>query len=109
MRAGILRHRVAIEAYDATVDDWGQPVEAWAPVVTDLPAEVRDVRGREFWSGTQAPAGDVTTRVRIRHRDDVALVRQMRVVHDGRVLPVEAVLDPDGRRTELHLMCREVS
>ncbi len=109
MRAGILRHRVSIEAYDAAVDEWGQPVEAWATVVTDLPAEVRDVRGREFWSGTQTPAGEVTTRVRIRYRDDVVFARQMRVVHQGRVLPVEAVLDPDGRRTELHLMCKEAS
>lgn len=109
MRAGILRHRVSIEAYGTALDSWGQPVEAWAAILTNLPAEVRDIRGREFWSGGQTPAGEVTTRVRIRYRDDVDLTRQMRVVHQGRVLPVETILDPDGKRTELHLMCQEAS
>ena len=109
MRAGILRHRVSIEAYDATVDAWGQPVEAWTAIATSLPADVRDVRGREYWSGGQTPAGEVTTRVRIRYRDDLSLARQMRVVHGGRVLPIEAILDPDGRRVELHLMCQEAA
>lgn len=109
MRAGILRHRVSIEELGTLIDDWGQPIEAWTAILTNVPSEVRDIRGREFWSGGQTPAGEVTTRVRIRWRDDIALLRQMRVVHQDRVLAVEAILDPDGRRTELHLMCQEAS
>lgn len=106
VRAGILRHRVNIEAHDTGTDEWGQPVDTWTPVVTSLPAEIRDIRGREFWSSGQAPAGEVTVRVRIRYRED--LKRQMRVKHIDEVLLIEAIIDPDGRRTELHLMCRRV-
>ena len=107
VRAGILRHRVVIEGPLDDVDEWGQPVAGWETVVPNLPAEVRDIRGREFWESGQAPAGEVTTRVRIRYRDD--LTRQMRVLHGERTLLMEAIIDPDGRRTELHLMCREAS
>lgn len=108
MRAGILRHRVTIEAKTHVTDDWGEPHEEWSALVANLPAEVRDIRGREYWhSGQPAPVGEVTIRVRIRYRGD--LDRQIRVVHAGRVYAVEAVLDPDGRRTELHIMCKELS
>lgn len=107
VRAGVLRHRVTIQTPETGQDDWGQPVEGWTDVLTDLPAEVRDIRGREFWQQQQAPGGDVNTRVRIRYRDD--LTRQMRVLHLGRVLAIEAIIDPDGRMAELHLMCREAT
>lgn len=107
MRGGILRHRVTFEAPQTGVDDWGQPLSGWTTVASSVPAEVRDIRGREFWGGQQVPVGEVTTRVRIRYRTD--LTRQMRVTHDGRHLLIEAILDPDGKRTELHVMCQEQS
>jgi SPP1 family predicted phage head-tail adaptor len=106
VRAGILRHRVQIQEWtDTGSDEWGQPVKDWVDVVSSLPAEVRDIRGREFWEVGQAQGGEVTTRVRIRYRED--LDRTMRVFHAGRELMIEAIIDPDGRREELHLMCRE--
>lgn len=107
VRAGVLRHRVTIQTPATDQDAWGQPIEGWSDVLTDLPAEVRDIRGREFWQQQQAPGGDVNTRVRIRYRAD--LDRQMRVLHMGRVLAIEAIIDPDGRMAELHLMCREAT
>ena len=107
VRAGVLRHRVTIQTPKTEQDEWGQPVEGWSDVLTDLSAEVRDIRGREFWQQQQAPGGDVNTRVRIRYRTD--LDRQMRVLHLGRVLAIEAIIDPDGKMTELHLMCREAT
>ena len=107
VRAGVLRHRVTIQTPATDQDTWGQPIEGWSDVVTNLPAEVRDIRGREFWQQQQAPGGDVNTRVRIRYRTD--LERQMRVLHLGRALEIEAIIDPDGRMTELHLMCREAT
>jgi len=107
MHAGILRHRVRIEAPVEGTNEWGEPSQGWETVVDNLAAEVRDIRGREYWQSGQVPVGEVTTRVRVRYRPGIA--RQMRVIHGDRVLSIEAVIDPDGRRTELHLMCREVS
>lgn len=106
VRAGILRHRVQIQEWtDSGTDEYGQPVKEWVDVVASVPAEVRDIRGREFWEVGQAQGGDVNTRVRIRYRED--LDRHMRVLHAGRELMIEAIIDPNGRTTELHLMCRE--
>lgn len=107
MRGGVLRHRVTIQRPVTGVDDWGQPLDGWVDLEANVPAEVRDIRGREFWSGAQAPAGDVTVRVRVRFRTDVT--RQMRIVGEACALQIEAVIDPDGKRTELHLMCLELS
>lgn len=107
VRAGVLRHRVTIQRPQTGTDEWGQPVDGWVNVATNVPAEVRDIRGREFWQQQQVPGGDVNTRVRVRYRTD--LERQMRVVHMGRNLEIEALIDPDGRMTELHVMCREAT
>lgn len=105
MRAGVLRHRVTIQEWsDDGPDSWGQPEKEWSAVAT-VYGEVRDIRGREFWESGQSQGGLVTSRVRIRYRSDVD--RNMRVVHGTRALMIEAVIDPDGRRRELHLMCRE--
>jgi head-tail adaptor len=32
----------------------------------------------------------------------------MRVIYGARTLEIVSVLDPDGRRIELHLMCQEI-
>jgi SPP1 family predicted phage head-tail adaptor len=105
VRAGILRHRVEIQKWaDSGPDDHGQPVQDWQAVAF-VWGEVRDVRGREFWETGQAQAGEVTTRVRVRYRED--LDRTMRVLYRDRILRITEILDPDGRRRDLHLMCRE--
>jgi SPP1 family predicted phage head-tail adaptor len=107
VRAGILRHRVRIQQWtDSGPDVLGQPQKTWQDVATVF-GEVRDIRGREFWTSGQVESGEVTTRVRIRHRSNVD--RNMRVLHAGRELMIEAVVDPNGRGQELHLMCREES
>lgn len=112
VRAGVLRHRVTFHTVVQGSDEWGQPTEVLVPVFVNEPAEVRDIRGREYWQQQQVPAGEVTTRIRVRYRPEYH--RQMVVEwHVEGATPrwfeVEAVLDPDGRRTELHVMCREHS
>lgn len=107
MRGGLLRHRITIEQRESGVDTLGQPLDGWSVVSEKVPAEVRDIRGREFWVSQQVPAGEVTTRVRVRYRTD--LTRQMRILHQAAIFEIVAILDPDGRSTELHLMCREMS
>lgn len=112
VRAGILRHRVTFYDTVEGTDEWGQPVEGVQAVIVNEPAEVRDIRGREYWQQQQVPAGEVTTRIRVRYRPEYH--RQMVVEwHVEGATPrwfeVEAVLDPDGRRRDLHIMCREAS
>lgn len=105
IRAGDLRHRVTIQQATVTRNEFGEPVETWQDLAT-VWAEVVDLSGREFIEARQAPASEVTTRVRIRYR--AGIEPTMRVLHGARVLEIVAVLEPEGRRRELHLMCREV-
>ena len=106
VRAGILRHRITIQEHGTSEDDAGQPVDEWSDVDT-VWGQVRDLRGREFMEGQQAPGGEITTEVRIRYRNDVT--RQHRLVHENRELEIEAVIEPNGRRDVLQLMCREAT
>src|SRR5690606_41998478 len=98
MHAGILRHRVRIEAPVEGTNEWGEPSQGWETVIDNLAAEVRDIRGREYWQSGQVPIGEVTTRVRVRYRPGIA--RQIRVIIGDRVISSVSVFEPDGARAE---------
>lgn len=89
MRAGRLRKPVTIEQLSGG---------AWATLATVYAAVVA-------LDTTEAKALPLspTHRVEIRYRTDVTA--KMRVLNGSQYLYIEAVLDPDGRSRELHLMC----
>ncbi|MBC7193869.1 phage head closure protein [Marinobacter sp.] len=105
MRAGELRHRILIQRLASGQDEYGQPLNAWQDVAT-VWAKIEDLSGREYFQAQQVPTAQVSTRITIRWRPDIEPT--MRVVHGARVLDIKAVLDPDGRRREIQLMCLEV-
>ena len=102
MRAGTLDQRVTLERLTGGVDELGQPFEDWATVAT-VWASVQPLVGREFIAA-QAAQSEVTTRVVIRYM--AGLTAADRVLHDGRVYEVTAVLDVRSQNDELVLMCR---
>lgn len=103
MRAGNLRHRIAIQTNTPSVDAYGQPVEGWATVAT-VWAEVVMLSGRELMAAQQVES-QASVRVTIRRRDVDA---RQRVSWDGRLFGVEAIIhDPSNRRTT-QLLCSEV-
>ena len=104
MRAGNLRHRVTIQTFTTTTDSYGQPIESWA-TFAEVWGAVEPLTGREYFQAQQVQA-EVNYRVRLRYLAGV--VPTMRVLHDGRTLEVQAVINPDERNRELQLMCREV-
>lgn len=105
MGAGYYRHLVEIQQKTVIRDpDTGELIEDWAPYAK-VWAAVEDLSGREFWAAQQVQS-EVSTRVRIRYLPGVNPT--MRVVHAGRHLEITAVLDPDGRRRELQLLCKEL-
>lgn len=63
---------------------------------------IEPLRGRELFAA-QEHFAEVTTRIRIRYRDDVTA--EMRVVHGGVDYAIGAVIDPELRHRELELMC----
>lgn len=106
MKAGELRHRVTIQQRVTGQDEYGQPLNTWQDMAT-VWAKIEDLTGREYFSAQQIPTAQVSTRATIRWRADVK--PEMRLVHGSRVLDIKAVLDPDGRRRQLQLMCQEVT
>jgi SPP1 family predicted phage head-tail adaptor len=103
MQAGKLRHRVTIEEATLTRDGFGGQVETWAEWITCW-ASVEPLQGREFLEGRREEAG-VDTRIRIRYRSGV--LPGMRVTWGDHTYDIESVIEPESRRRELVLMCRE--
>lgn len=103
MDAGRMDKRVTLQAQTSTRNAIGEPVVAWADVAT-VWAAVEPLQGREFWAQQQVQS-EVTTRVRIRYR--AGITPDMRVVHQGRVLNIASVIDPQERHDEMQLMCSE--
>ena len=102
MLAGKLRHRITIQTRTDTQDGFGQPVASWVNLVTNEPAEKRDLSGRELIAA-QAVHSETTTEFVIRYRS--GFDSKARVMFDGDVWTLNAVLDPDGRRRMLRLHC----
>lgn len=106
MRAGELRNRVIIQQKSISRNNPERiAVESWVDVVT-VWAEVKDLRGKEFFQA-QAVNAEVTAIIRIRYRTGITPV--MRVKFGSRIFGITSPpIDPDGRRTELQLMCKEL-
>lgn len=104
LRAGELRHRVAIEHPVETQDDYGEPVKEWQKIPSnpDVWAKKEDLSGAELFQAQQINAR-VTTRFTLRHRSDVDA--RMQVVCDGAYYHIEAPIDPDGKKERLDLLC----
>lgn len=100
---GRLRHRVTLQRPVTSRDTYGDAIESWVDVAT-VWAAMEDLSGREYWAAAQQ-ASEVTTRVTIRYRDGVHVT--WRIVHavTWETYQIHAILDPDGRRRELQLLC----
>lgn len=103
MRAGKLRRRASLQRKQVTQDSFGAEIASWAEIAAVWVA-IEPLQGREFWN-SQAEQSELTTRIRIRYRDDVRT--DDRIVWSGRTYDIEAAA-ANERRTELELMCREL-
>lgn len=103
MEAGNLRHRITIQKPGMTRNAYNQPVDTWDTVAT-VWAAVEPLRGREFYAAQQINA-EATVRVRIRYRADVE--RGMRILVGNKILEILYVIQPELRKRELEILCRE--
>jgi SPP1 family predicted phage head-tail adaptor len=104
VRAGQLRHRIAIERSDAvTQDTLGEINPSWV-THKRLWAEVKELSGRELeYARQKTPNG--THAVRIRYTKNVTA--DMRIRHQGRILNIENVSDDSDIHREMVLTCSE--
>ena len=103
MKAGQLRHRVTLQTLTAGQDAIGQPVTTW----TDTAVLWGDVRYLSGLSAIKAGADVSLSKVSIRLRYTACNAGQ-RVLHDGKVFAIEAVL-PDARRVFVDCVCQVVA
>lgn len=106
MRAGRLRHKVAVQYLSTGSPQYtpeGEPNSVWIDLFPSVWASVEPLNGRELFAA-QEHAADVDVRIRMRYRDGIEPT--MRVVYEGRVYDIRAVLDLDLRHRELELLTK---
>lgn len=106
LNAGRLRHKIRIESPVNEQDEAGQvKVKEWALVARPF-AEVLGVGGGESLRGRQIEA-QTTHLVTIHWR--AGILPTMRVVHEGRLLNIVRVDDPEGDRRMLVIQCEAMA
>lgn len=94
--AGNLDRRITIEQATKTRGSAGSERLTWSTLI-EVWAEKRDVSARELMtSGVQL--SEATTAFRIRWREGIT--PGMRVLYDGRVYDIQAVLEPPNTRRD---------
>lgn len=105
MRAGKLRHTVAIQERTASYDSFGQEANNWQTVKT-VHAEIRGLSGSEA-EKAHALHPTATHRVRMRKLSGQAVTPQHRLKFGARILNIDHVEDIGERGIELVLLCGE--
>jgi len=104
MRAGSLRARITFQKQAAIRDEYGEPEHTWSDVVT-VWGSVKGLRSDEKLAALQIQ-GEATHEITIRYRMDIT--PDMRAVCGTRIFDITPPVDPDGRKCELRILCKEV-
>lgn len=113
MRAGDLRRRILIQIQATTQDTFGQQQTAWSDWLTNVPADIQALSGRELISA-QALNAEVTHLIVIRYHPllaDPVKVAAMRAIYVNagvtRYFNVKSAINVDERNREINLMAAE--
>lgn len=110
MNAGRLRNRITIQMKSQVADDLGG-LDTWVPFAT-VWASINALQGKQLYKAQQIVA-EATHEIVMRWYPDPnnsALAgpkTNMSVLFNTRLFEIEAVLNPDERTKELHLLCIE--
>lgn len=108
LQSGELHQKITIQQPVETTNPDGQVVRTWNPYEMNRSASVMPVSGGErLWSGLQIQAD---SQYIVRMWNDSAtrgIDSTMRVMWNGTRLGITRAYDPDNRRREIVLECRE--
>jgi SPP1 family predicted phage head-tail adaptor len=106
IRAGSLNRLVTFERRDSATNEFNEQVGDWVEVARAY-AQIVSLTGREFFASLQEQS-DVTARVIVRYTPQLAALKTTdRIVTAERIYDIQAVLNPDGRSRELHILVAE--
>lgn len=100
MNANQLNQHITIQLPSTKQDEFGQLIECWEDVHTNIRAGIGDMSGREYLAAA-AVQNAVITKIVIRYRPGITPA--MRVLHNATIYNITAVLQ--GRKGWLNLMC----
>jgi SPP1 family predicted phage head-tail adaptor len=101
---GDKRHLITIQKVTITQDEIGNEIKSWS-TFAKVSADVKDLSGREYFAAKQSNS-ESTVKITIRFLPGIDST--MRILYQDRVLQLEAPpLDPDGRRRDYILMCKD--
>ena len=100
---GKMRHRVVVQSFIETQDDAGQPIKTYSDLDT-VWAKVTPLTGKERVEAAQVRA-EVTHSVMIRYR--AGLKPKMRLVYDGQILEIAAVINLREEDRWMQIACIE--
>lgn len=102
MRSGDFNRRITIQARQVGADDLGQPQTSWVNLVDSVPANILASTGKEYVSSNEE-VSKAQVSMRIRWRTDITAA--MRVLFDGGIFNIEAVLPDYAGRRYVDLAC----
>lgn len=105
MRAGQLRHRVAVQKAVETQSSSGEITVEWQ-ILNWTWAAIMPLEGREFDAANQVKS-ESSHEIRLRY--DSSLTSEHRILYGTRVFEINAVLNVDERDREMRLLAREVA
>ncbi|AVF25093.1 putative phage head-tail adaptor [Paenibacillus larvae subsp. larvae] len=100
---GKLNKRITIKKHEPTPDGAGGYDDGFSDVVT-VWANIRPLRGREYWQSQQTQA-EVTHSIMIRYRKDID--RSHVVSYGGRLFDIQHIINVDEANRTLILHCVE--
>ena len=104
MKIGSLNRQIQLQYKTISRATDGSETETWVTQNTVWASKAHQ-SSREFFSAQKINA-ETTDLFIIRYRK--LIDPKMRVVFDGKNYNIIGTPDPDGKRRELHLLCREV-
>ena len=113
MRAGDLRRRITFQTRTATKDSVGQQVMSWIDTVTNVPADIQALSGREL-EIAQSINASVSHQIEVRYTAalaDPVKVAAMRVIYVNagvtRFFNITSALNVDERNKTISIMAAE--
>jgi SPP1 family predicted phage head-tail adaptor len=102
MRSGDFNRRITIQVKQTGADELGQPMTSWVDVADSVPANILAATGKEYM-GANEEVSKAQVSMRVRWRTDITAA--MRVVFDGGIFNIEAVLPDYAGRRYVDLAC----
>ena len=108
MRAGTLRHTIAIQERTETSDGMGGSTEAWTDVagMGSVPAAIWPMRGVERLDAMKLEFKE-PRKIRIRYRSGIDTANRIYWSDKGKTFNIVSINNPDERNIYLEMICTE--